>query len=523
MSITSFSFVLFLLAVFVIYYLMPGKWQWVVLLAASLLFYILSQPAGALYLLLLTAVTYVATRMLEKNTRNRKCFLRERKETLSKEEKLAFKNKCKHKRKIILICSIALIVAGLISLKYLRQIFVAPQGTLQSQSLFSKIIVPLGISYYTLMAIGYMAEVYWENYGIERNFFKLLLFLSFFPHITQGPISDFETLAPQLCSPQKLDYRNVSRGFQRLVWGFFKKMLIADLLAPYIENLFSDFSQYAGIAVLLGAVLYMIQLYADFSGYMDIMCGYCEMLGIQLAENFKSPFFSRSVSEFWRRWHITLGEWLRKYIYYPIALSNWGVKLSQKNSVCKKIVLSIAISAVWIFTGLWHGAKWTFLLWGAINGVIIIASNWLEPFYEKVRKKLRVRDNSAPYRAFQMLRTFLLILFSEIFAISNSVRSGCLFIGRIFTEHTIPHSFRGLLPFVNGASNFTMVTFAIAIAGIVLMIIAAYVEKKKPVRDCFNKVPVGFRLVILTIAILLIASFGVQSSWNAEGFMYANF
>lgn len=524
MTITSLTFVLFLLAVFVVYYLMPGKWQWVALLAASIVFYAYGQPAGILYILFMTAVIYGATRLLEKNTKNRKSFLKERKDTLSKEQKAAFKKKCKHTRRTVFVCTVVLIIAGLISLKYLRQIFGASQGLFQSQSLFSKIVVPLGISYYTLMAIGYMTEVYWENYGAEGNYFKLLLFFSFFPHITQGPISDYETLAPQLYKPKKLDYQNVSRGFQRLIWGLFKKMLIADVLSPYIANLFSEFSQYAGISVLIGAVLYMVQLYADFSGYMDIMCGYCEMLGIQLAENFKTPFFSRSVSEFWRRWHITLGEWLRKYIYYPIALSNWGVKLSQKdNYICKKLTTTIAVAAVWIITGLWHGAKWTFLLWGAINGVIIIASNWLEPFYEKVRRKLKLRDTFVPYRAFQMIRTFLLILFSEIFAISDSVRSGCQFIARIFTEHTIPHSFRGLLPFVNATSNFTMISLAIAAAGMLLMIVVSCIEQKKPVRDYSNKAPLAIRLVILTAAILLIASFGVQSSWSAEGFMYANF
>lgn len=515
---------LFLFAVFILYYLIPRKWQWILLLAAGLVFYAFGQIISVLYILLMALAVYAFARRLERNTKTRKAYLKENKETLSKEEKTAYKAKSKQKRKAIYICAIVLVVTVLIVLKYLRQFFAIFIPDAANGHLFAWILVPLGISYITLMAIGYLTEVYWENYSAEKNYFKLLLFLSFFPHITQGPISDYDTLAPQLSEPHEADYQNISKGFQRLVWGLFKKMLIADVLSPYIATLFSNYADYAGVSLLIGAILYMVQLYADFSGYMDIMCGYCEMLGIGLAENFKTPFFSRSVSEFWRRWHITLGEWLRKYIYYPIGLSDWGMNLSKKkNAFLKKLPTVIAIAAVWLVTGLWHGLNGTFILWGAINGVIIIASTLLEPFYAKVRSKLKIRDTSRLFRAFQIVRTFFLITFSELIAASGSVRAGIRYIVGMFTVHTIPTSVRGLVPFVNLATNFSLINLALAAVGTIILIVFSCIEQKEPVRNRFNKIPLLLRLVILSGAILLIASFGVQSSWNAEGFMYANF
>lgn len=524
MTITSLSFVLFLFGVFVLYYLLPKKWQWILLLAASIVFYAFGQIFSVLYILLIALAVYGFACRLEHNTKTRKAYLKENKETLSSEEKTAYKAKSKQRRKVIYVCAIVLVVAVLIVLKYLRQFFAVFFPDAANGQLFARIIIPLGISYVTLMAIGYLTEVYWENYGAEKNYFRLLLFLSFFPHITQGPISDYEALAPQLAAPHEADYQNISKGFQRLVWGLFKKMLIADVLSPYIATLFSNYADYAGISLLLGAVFYMIQLYADFSGYMDIMCGYCEMLGIRLAENFKTPFFSRSVSEFWRRWHITLGEWLRKYIYYPIGLSDWGMSLSKKqNGFLKKLPTVIAIAAVWLVTGLWHGLNGTFILWGAINGVIIIASTLLDPVYAQVRSKLKIRDTSKLFHAFQIVRTFFLITFSELIAASGSVRAGIRYIVRMFTVHTVPTSVKGLVPFINLATNFSLINLALAAVGVVILVVFSCIEQKEPVRNRFNKLPLVLRLVILSGAILLVASFGVQSSWNAEGFMYANF
>lgn len=534
MSLTSLSFLVFLFAVFLLYFLLPKKWQWIVLLVCSLAFYLLAGGIGIIYVLITSVSAYFAAFGMQKLEEKKTCFLRENKETLTKEEKKVYKNKIGLRRRWILIAAIIVNVGLLAVLKY-GHFFVEQLnavlgifGEFRVDDSF-RFLIPLGISFYTLQTVGYLAEVYWGTVTAEKNYFKTLLFVSFFPQMVQGPISDYETLSTELFSTHTFSYQAFSRGGQRLIWGFFKKMVIADTLSPYVVGILSGFQSFSGITCFLGAVLYLVQLYADFSGYMDIMCGFCEMLGIRLTENFDRPFFSKSVSEFWRRWHITLGAWLRKYIYYPVAVSGWNQNLAKKSKklgvyFSRLVPSTVALLAVWLVIGLWHDASWAYVFWGLGNAFFIILSLWIEPLYIKTRTALKMKDGAFLTRLFRVARTFLIILGLEsVAAVASYGLNGFSFIGRILTEHSIPTSFAQLLPSFGTGSNLEMITLCFAMFGACLMAVFSLVQRRKRIRDIFNRIPMVLRVLILSAAILIIVAFGVESSWGAGAFMYANF
>mgnify|MGYP003290047887 CR=1 FL=1 len=534
MSLTSLSFVLFLIAVFLLYFLLPKKCQWIVLLVCSLLFYVISGGFGIIYVVITSVTAYFSAVGMQKLTEKRKQYLKENKETLTKEEKKEYKKSVLNKRKLLLIAAILMNVGILVVLKYGHFLVDQANAVL---SLFGKLriddsfrfLIPLGISFYTLQIIGYLADVYWEKIDAEKNYLKTLLFTSFFPQMVQGPISDYEALSSELFTTHVFTYRNFSRGGQRVVWGFFKKMVIADTLSPYVTAIFSGFQNLSGISCLLGGVLYLVQLYADFSGYMDIMCGFCEMLGIRLSENFDRPFFSKSVSEFWRRWHITLGAWLRKYVYYPVAVAGWNQELSKKSKkigvyFSRLLPSTVALLFVWFVIGLWHDASWAYIFWGFGNAFFIILSLWIEPLYVKTRTKLKMKDEAFFTRLFRVVRTFLIIMALEsIAAVASYGQNGFAFVARIFTEHSIPTSLGSLLPSTGSGNNFARITLALALAGACLMFVFSLIQRRRRRRDLFERVPMVFRVLILSAAIILIITFGVESSWGAGAFMYANF
>ncbi|MBR0414977.1 MAG: MBOAT family protein [Clostridia bacterium] len=535
MSITALSFVVFIFALLAIYYLLPKKFQWVVLLVASICFYIYGGFTTIIYVLISAACVFAATHLLQNQANKTKAFIKEHKAELTREEKKAVKQKSKQRRRLILTLAILFNLAFLGVFKY-SHFFIDQFNAVLSifhlapvDNTFS-LIVPLGISYYTLMAIGYMADVYWGKAQAQKNFLKVLLFISFFPQITQGPISEYNQLSGELFKEHQFTYDNFSRGFQRMLWGFFKKMVIADALAPYVTWITTYYDKFTGITCIVGALFYMFQLYADFSGYMDIMCGYCEMLDIRLAENFNRPYFSKSLSELWRRWHITLGAWLRTYVYYPIAMSKWNQTLSQK---CKKplgeyasgkIAATIPLLFVWFVIGFWHDASWAYILWGFGNAFVIILSEWLSPVYGRMKTALKIRENALPYRAFQCIRTFGIFTFLEIVAAVQVLGgNGYQYVWRAFTNHTLPRTLEELFPSVEGLGGQFLLMLLLAFFGLGLMFVFSLVQRKKPVRDYFNKIPLFLRIVIMVVTVLIIVSSGVQASWGAGAFMYANF
>ena len=241
------------------------------------------------------------------------------------------------------------------------------------------LMIPIGISFYTLQAIAYMTDVYRGKYRADKNFFKFMLFMSYFPQIVQGPIARYDFLANQLYEGRDMEYKRCTFGIQLILWGYIKKLVIADRLAVPVNEIFNNFNEYTGMLVLLAAIGYGLQVYADFSGGMDIARGVSQVFGIELQLNFKQPYFARSIEEFWRRWHITLGAWMKDYIFYPLSLSKLSGNIGKKarllfgSSIGKKIPSFIAMFIVYFLVGFWHGAEWKYIFYGIWNGLFIMS------------------------------------------------------------------------------------------------------------------------------------------------------
>lgn len=530
MSITSGSFLLFALALTVLYFLVPKHGQWMLLLLASAGFYCAAGLQYGAYILFTALSTYCGARWIGRLAAQQQAYLKANKEQLSREEKKAYKAGNKARRKAVMIAALLLNFGLLAVFKYGD--FVLTQLNRAAALLGSGpvhgplgLIAPLGISFYTFQSMGYLVDVYWEKCAPEKNIARMLLFVSFFPQIIQGPISNFSQLAPQLYAPHSFSAARLGSGLQRMLWGFFKKLVIADTLAPYVQAVFANYTEYSGVAVLVGAFLYSAQIYADFSGYMDIVCGLCEIWGIQLAENFQRPYFSKSIAEYWRRWHITLGEWFKTYLYYPVAVSHFARNAGKRwqkrfgGSVGKTIPATVALLIVWLTTGLWHGASWAYIAWGGVNGAFIIFSLWMEPVYLRWKQALHIQEDRWLWRAFQTLRTFCLVTVIKVLPEVGGLRRGLGLWKQVVTNWHLPETWQALFPYAD-----TWINLAVIGGGLVLMLAASLLQRKQPVRAFLMEKPMVLRYTIYFVllgAILLFGCYG--EGFDPQDFMYFKF
>ena len=306
MSLVSNLFLLFVAASVLVYYIVPQKCQWLVLLCFSYIYYLVGGVKYVGFLLFSTLVTWLVALGVEK---------------------MKTKGSQKSARNLLILGLV--LNFGMLGVVKYTNFFVENLNALFHMNLRGmEILLPLGISFYTFQSSGYLLDVYWKRCDAEKNPVKYALFVSFFPQILQGPIGRYSRLAHQLYEPHKFEGKNITRGFERILWGFFKKMILADWAAVFVDAIFDNPDQYSGLA-LFGVLFYTIQLYADFSGGMDVVIGIASMFGIELDENFKRPFFSISITDFWHRWHITLGTWMKDYVFYPVTLSRWMGKFGK--------------------------------------------------------------------------------------------------------------------------------------------------------------------------------------------------
>ena len=382
MSFISFTFVIFILLVVLLYFAMPKRLQWVVLLVASYAFYLFSGITIALFLMFTTVSTFYTGILLGKVNEKQRMALAADKQTLDKNQKKRLRVDAKKRKRIIVAVALIVNFGILVFLKYFN--FFADNinslfsiMTITTQIPHINLLLPLGISFYTFQSAGYVIDVYRGKYLPDKNLAKFALFVSFFPQIVQGPIGRHDDLAHQLYAPHKFDCKQAKYGVQLIVWGFFKKLVIADRAAVLVNQVFNNYQQYAGMEIFIAVLLYCVQLYADFSGGIDIDLGVAQTMGIKLAKNFRRPYFARSISGFWQRWHITLGTWMRDYLFYPLCLSKFFVKLgkfSRKilgNYFGKILPTYIATVVVFLTIGIWHGASWKYIAFGLYNGGLI--------------------------------------------------------------------------------------------------------------------------------------------------------
>ena len=411
MTFLSGGFLLLVGGLLLIYYLLPKRFRYLVLLAGSAVFYAL---AGRAYLpfLAFTVVTVCgAARLLGRSLDRQKAYVAAHKTELTKEALGAYKKgEGRRRTGIFLVC--LLINLGLLgALKYtgfLLSAFRAPWEV--------HWVLPLGISFYTFQSIGYLIDVKRGKYPPETNFLKYALFASFFPQMIQGPISRYDMLSKTLYEGADFDLDRLGRGLVRILWGAAKKLLVADRLAPALGFLFgAEAGNYQGGWVFLGMVLYALRLYADFTGGIDMALGVGELFGVILPENFDRPYLSKNIEEYWTRWHMTMGGWFRDYVFYPLNVSKGFLKWTKAlrgrfgNGFLSRLPLFTATLIVWLATGVWHGAGWNFALWGLTNGVVIILSLTLKPLYDRFHSRFPGLKEKKAYGAFEVLRTFLLM------------------------------------------------------------------------------------------------------------------
>lgn len=432
MSYTSMGYLLFVAGCLLLYYLFPKKHRWWVLLAASMGFYAIVCLKYISFILVTAASTYAGGCILEAYTERHKAYIKSKKGVWSKEERDLYKTRTGRRKKWITAAVLLLNFGILGFLKYYNffadtlNVLLNPLGgELPQLGLF----LPLGISFYTFQSMGYIIDIYREKFPAERNFGKMLLFTSFFPQIVQGPISFYSDLSSKLYEGHSFSFENIKQGVLLITWGFFKKLVIADRLVNTVQTIPSEYEKHSGTVIFITALFYAVQLYADFSGGIDISRGVSQLFGIDLAENFRRPYFSRNISEYWHRWHITLGAWLREYLFYPIAMSKlfqkfgrslkkrFGMKLS------KVLPVSIASLITFIVVGVWHGAYWKYVGFGLWNGLIIMVSTLLEDKYDAWKKALHIKDTNPLFILFQMFRTFLIVLVGYYFDIAPGFRA----------------------------------------------------------------------------------------------------
>lgn len=530
MYFTSSIFIGFLALVLVLYYLIPKRFQWQLLLLASLIFYAYGGLSSLIYILFTAVSTYLIGVQIDNLYKRQEQYLAENKETLSKEERKAYRAANKSKRwKWLLLCLIVNFgILGVV--KYTDFAIANVNGLLGlfgsgRQLPFMNFIQPLGISYYTFKTMSYIIDVYRGTYPAERNPFKLALFTTFFPQIIQGPISRFGDLQKTLFAEHDFQPGAVLLGLQRVLWGFFKKLVIADRLLTPVKTLVGAPEEYQGIYALLAMLLYAITLYCDFTGGIDITIGVGEMFGVSMAENFDRPFFSKNIFEYWRRWHITMGTWFKDYLFYPLSVCKPMLKLSTfcrkrfGDAVGKRVPVYLCTLIVWFTTGAWHGASWNFIMWGLTNGIVIMISQELTPLYDRFHKRIAF-SNTAWYNAFQIVRTFTMMCFIRAFDIYASVPVTFKAWTSVFTNFSLGR-------FLNqGLANLGLDTadYLIVAAGLIVLFISAYLRSRGDVREQLARRPLFVRCAAtgaLLIAILVFGVYGI--GYDANQFIYNQF
>jgi D-alanyl-lipoteichoic acid acyltransferase DltB (MBOAT superfamily) len=287
----------------------------------------------------------------------------------------------------------------------------------------TKIILPLGISFYVFLSLSYVIDIYKKNLPAKRNIIEVLLALSFFPIILAGPIQRPASLLPQIAKKREFNYNQIVDGLKQILWGLFAKVVIADNLAFYVDDLFLNYSNYSGSTLLLGAVFYTIQIYADFSGYSNIAIGTAKLFGFSLLRNFAYPYFSRDITEFWKRWHISLVTWFRDYVFLPLSFTiSWKIR-GEKVLFIKTdlFIYIVASTVVWFLTGLWHGANYTFIIWGMIHGFQLIVYHLQRNPRKKFLKKIGITNDHLVIKIFETIITLCIIIIAWIFFRADNI------------------------------------------------------------------------------------------------------
>lgn len=531
MTLISLDFVVFWLLTTLAYFIAPLKWRWTVLLAASYVFYFFGGIGTGYFMVITTVCVYVAGLLLDKYNRKFNDYVKNNPE-ITKQEKKAYKAKIQKTKRLIVTTGLVICFTILVFLKYFN--FLSGQAFsilrlfgVEGSAPQIDLALPLGISFYTLQATSYIIDIHRGKYGAEKNFAKIALYVSFFPQMIQGPIGRFDLLGHQLYEGHKFEFTRVKHGLELVLWGVIKKLALAETVGTIANEVFNNYDEYTGFVIFLGSVAYGLQLYADFSGGMDIVCGIAQIFGIEMSVNFERPYFARSIAEFWRRWHITLGTWMKDYVFYSIFFSKASSKFRKKGKdksasyLIKMLPTFVATFVSFLLVGVWHGSSWKYVAYGLWNAGIISMSTLLEPFYNSTNKKLGINTECFSWKLFQILRTFVLVTFGRIFSRADSFMDSVGMFKQMFSEFN-PWIFTDGTLFDLGlkAKQLNLVVFL----AVVLFVTSLLKENGMQIRKKLDEQNMLFRWAVIIGAILFLMIYGAYgSSFSASDFVYQQF
>lgn len=487
MNFNSLQFLIYLPTVVSLYYILPKWLKNPMLLCASYFFYMCWNPTYALLMLTSTIVTYLSGRLMGSK---------------------AFGHK-----KIWLVLSFVINIGILFFFKYFNFVSGLIFDVLHSAGLaysppILNILLPMGISFYTFQALGYTVDVYRGDIPAEKNFAIYALFVSFFPQLVAGPIERTGNLLPQLKETHRFKSENIREGILPILWGLFKKIVIADQFAVLIETVYGDFARFNGFQLAVATVAFAIQIYCDFSAYSDIARGSAAMLGIKLMHNFNRPYFATSIQDFWRRWHISLSTWFKDYLYFPLGGSRKG-----------KVRTQINIIIVFLVSGLWHGAALTYVVWGFLNGIYQVIGNLTTPLKNKLCARLHINREGRGTGLFRILITFVLTCSTWVFFRAASITEA-LQIGKKIVVNAIPALFTN--PGFTGMGLPVPQLILLLISTLVLLLVDFFTQKRD-ITKAINKTYV-LRYAVYFGAIMLLLVFGAYGEgYDPQDFVYFQF
>lgn len=504
MVFNSFKYLIFFPIVLLCYYVMPHRMRNPWLLIASYFFYACYSIKYVGILLIATVVTYFAALVISPSDPEAKI---SRKSNGGGREQ-TFNNKT------VLIISLVFMIGMLFVFKYtgfaIRNINRLLHIIGFKELAIVSIVMPVGISFFTFQTVGYLVDVYKGKYAAERNFINYALFVSFFPQLLSGPIGRGGDLLPQYRKIRKFDLDNIINGGLSFLWGLFLKLVISDRAALLVNTVYDDFHSYTGMAIILATVMYGLQLYTDFQGYSLMAAGSGEMLGIRLQKNFEQPYFSMSIKEFWRRWHMSLSSWLRDYIYFPLG-----------GSRCSTLRKYYNLMMTFFISGVWHGSQWSFIAWGLLHGFYQVMGEILKPFREGLIKKLSINTETTLYKASRMVMTFIMVDFAWLFFRANGFMNALRMIKQaILNFHLLSLMEGGIYSLGLDKPNFSLLMLCTAF----LFVVDLATYNGISVSGWFRKQNLVFKDVIIALSILAIMLFGIWgNAYDAASFIYFQF
>ena len=512
MSLVSSLFLVFVAAALLLYYVVPKNFRIWIVLAASLAFAAFLGFYTLLFVIISAVLCYIGGLLSGPSKKN------------------GVRNAS---AAITIVINIALLCA----VKYYNVLGLAAErlnllfGATDKTNTFFLFAVPVGMSFYVLQTTGYILDCRWEKISPEKNFLKVLLFSSYFPQLMSGPVNTYANLSSEFEKAKTVSFSfdRIFDGAIRVAWGFFKKLVIAERAAMVVNMIYADHMTYTGWYVPLGVFFFAIQLYTDFSGCMEVVIGVSHMFGIELPENFNCPFFSKTVKEYWRRWHITLGAWLRDYLMYPvlkseplIKIGDWSkAKFGKKNG--KKVPTYIALLILWFAVGYWHGGLWNYVIGsGILHFIYIVLGMIFEPVSKKIRPKIGA--DKLYFRIFQSVRTFILMLTGFVFFRSATVKDAVDMYAAIFRQGGAAFNWEGFSSSGMDLANLIVLTAA------VLLVAAVDAYKYVPSEDAEPKSVIAFlrskgivllwaAFMVLVVATLIFGRYGL--GYDSGSFIYA--